>query len=174
MALVGHSQGWGISPWFCQLQQELTCWDAWWGEGNGTRTGGLGVGQGPWTFRQDTSWPILDPQIKWVICGCHYYDLLNSVCQDVNLAHIWLVMAEEEKEKVEMGTSALHDISVSAFLLLGMDIQNIQCISVFLMCCSGLTCAWILKPSHLQWSVQREEADPPSENFTSGMVNHSP
>jgi hypothetical protein len=36
-------------------------------------------------------------------------------------------MAEEEKEKAEAGASPLHDVSASAFLLLGIDIQNIQC-----------------------------------------------
>ena len=39
-------------------------------------------------------------------------------------------MAEEEKEKAEAGTSVLHDVSASAFLLLGMDIQNLQCVSL--------------------------------------------
>jgi hypothetical protein len=37
-------------------------------------------------------------------------------------------MAEEEKEKAEAGMSVLHDISASTFLLLDMDIQNLQCI----------------------------------------------
>jgi hypothetical protein len=46
--------------------------------------------------------------------------------QDVTLAQVQLAMAEEEKEKAEAGTSALHDVSASAFLLLGMDIQNFQ------------------------------------------------
>jgi hypothetical protein len=46
--------------------------------------------------------------------------------QDVTLAQVRLAMAEEEKEKAEAGTSALHDVSASAFLLLGMDIQNFQ------------------------------------------------
>ena len=36
-------------------------------------------------------------------------------------------MAEEEKEKAEAGASPLHDVSVSVFLLLGINIQNIQC-----------------------------------------------
>jgi hypothetical protein len=34
-------------------------------------------------------------------------------------------MAEEEKQRDE-GTSILHDVSVSVFLLLGLDIENIQ------------------------------------------------
>jgi hypothetical protein len=47
-------------------------------------------------------------------------------CQDVTLAQVWLSIAEEEKEREEAGTGALHDVSASAFLLLGMNIQNIQ------------------------------------------------
>jgi hypothetical protein len=39
-------------------------------------------------------------------------------------------MAEEEKEKAEAGTSPLHDVNASAFLLLGIDIQNIQCVFI--------------------------------------------
>jgi hypothetical protein len=54
--------------------------------------------------------------------------MLNDVCQDVTLAQVRLAMAEEEKEKAEAGMSALHDISASAFLLMGMDIQNLQCV----------------------------------------------
>ena len=54
--------------------------------------------------------------------------MLNDVCQDVTLAQVRLGMAEEEKEKAEAGMSALHDISAGAFLLMGMDIQNLQCV----------------------------------------------
>ena len=50
--------------------------------------------------------------------------MLNDVCQDVTLTQDRLTMAEEEKEKAEAG----HDISASAFLLMGMDIQNLQCV----------------------------------------------
>jgi hypothetical protein len=35
-------------------------------------------------------------------------------------------MAEEEKKKAETGTGIIHDVSASAFLLLGMDIQGLQ------------------------------------------------
>jgi len=35
-------------------------------------------------------------------------------------------MAEEEKARVEAGTAVMHDVSVGAFLLLGMDIQGLQ------------------------------------------------
>ena len=47
-------------------------------------------------------------------------------CQDLTLAQVRLTMAEEEKERAEAGTGAFHDVSASAFLLLGMEIQNIQ------------------------------------------------
>jgi hypothetical protein len=47
-------------------------------------------------------------------------------CQDLALAQVRLTMAEEEKERAEAGTRALHDVSASTFLLLGMEIQNIQ------------------------------------------------
>ena len=46
--------------------------------------------------------------------------------EEVTLAQVWLVMAEEEKQRAKVGTSTLHDVSGSAFLLLGLDIQNIQ------------------------------------------------
>jgi len=46
--------------------------------------------------------------------------------QDLTLAQVWLTMAEEEKERAEAGMGALHDVSASTFLLLGMEIQNIQ------------------------------------------------
>jgi hypothetical protein len=35
-------------------------------------------------------------------------------------------MAEEEKARAEEGISIVHDVSPSAFLLLGMDIQSLQ------------------------------------------------
>ena len=53
--------------------------------------------------------------------------------QVVTLAQVRFAMAEEEKEKTEAGTGALHDVSASAFLLLGMDIQNLQCVSLSLI-----------------------------------------
>jgi len=45
---------------------------------------------------------------------------------DVTLQQVRLLMAEEEKAKVEAGTSIMHDVSAGAFLLLGMDIQGLQ------------------------------------------------
>lgn len=36
------------------------------------------------------------------------------------------MMAQEEKDRVEAGTGVMHDISASAFLLLGTDIQTLQ------------------------------------------------
>jgi len=42
------------------------------------------------------------------------------------LAQVRLVMAEEEKERVEEGTMFIHNFSASAFLLLGTEIQNLQ------------------------------------------------
>jgi hypothetical protein len=36
------------------------------------------------------------------------------------------MMAEEEKDKVEAGTGAVHDVGAGAFLLLGIDIEGIQ------------------------------------------------
>jgi hypothetical protein len=47
-------------------------------------------------------------------------------CQDITLAQVRLTIAKEEKERAEAGMDALHNVSASAFLLLGMDIQNIQ------------------------------------------------
>ena len=45
---------------------------------------------------------------------------------DVTVQQVRLLMAEEEKAKVDAGTSVIHDISAGAFLLLGMDIQGLQ------------------------------------------------
>ena len=44
----------------------------------------------------------------------------------MTLAQVRLVMAEEEKERVEEGTTFIHDVSAGAFLLLGTEIQNLQ------------------------------------------------
>jgi hypothetical protein len=45
---------------------------------------------------------------------------------DITLQQVRLLMAEEEKARVEAGTGIIHDVSASAFLLLGMDIQCLQ------------------------------------------------
>ena len=45
---------------------------------------------------------------------------------DVTLQQVHLLMAQEEKSKAEAGNSIMHDVSSSAFLLLGMDIQCLQ------------------------------------------------
>ena len=45
---------------------------------------------------------------------------------DVTLQQVRLLMAEEEKASAEAGTSSMHDVSGSAFLLLGMDIEGLQ------------------------------------------------
>ena len=37
-------------------------------------------------------------------------------------------MAEEEKEKAEAGMSPLQDVNMGEFLLLAINIQNIQCV----------------------------------------------
>jgi hypothetical protein len=42
------------------------------------------------------------------------------------LHQVRLHMAEEEKERADPGTGIIHDVSASAFLLLGMDIQVLQ------------------------------------------------
>lgn len=54
--------------------------------------------------------------------------LADQLALDVTLAQVRLIMAEEEKERAEAGSSAMHDVSVGAFLLLGMEIQNLQCV----------------------------------------------
>jgi hypothetical protein len=45
---------------------------------------------------------------------------------DVTLQQVRLLMAQEEKARVEAGTSVTHEVSAGAFLLLGMDIQGLQ------------------------------------------------
>jgi hypothetical protein len=53
--------------------------------------------------------------------------LTDGICaSDVTLQQVRLLMAEEEKRKAETGNSVMHDVSASAFLLLGMDIQCLQ------------------------------------------------
>jgi hypothetical protein len=54
--------------------------------------------------------------------------LADQLAPDVTLAQVRLIMAEEEKEKAEAGSSAIHDVSAGAFLLLGTEIQNLQCV----------------------------------------------
>ncbi|KAF7971126.1 hypothetical protein HWV62_22000 [Athelia sp. TMB] len=44
----------------------------------------------------------------------------------VTLDQVRLQMAEEEKARVEAGTSFTHEITAGAFLLLGMEIRNLQ------------------------------------------------
>jgi hypothetical protein len=44
----------------------------------------------------------------------------------VTLAQVRLTLAEEDKKQVEEGRSTSHNISPSAFLLLGMDLQGVQ------------------------------------------------
>jgi hypothetical protein len=38
------------------------------------------------------------------------------------------MMAEEEKAQAETSTVITHDVSTAAFLLLGVDIQVLQCV----------------------------------------------
>jgi len=48
------------------------------------------------------------------------------------------MMAEEEKQRVEEGQAAAHDVSAGAFLLLGIEIQGLQCAFHLLQGCSPL------------------------------------
>ena len=57
-------------------------------------------------------------------------NLLIMLYLDATLAQVRLAMAEEEENKAEAGMSILHNVSESAFILLGMDAQNIQCICI--------------------------------------------
>ncbi|KIM91411.1 hypothetical protein PILCRDRAFT_607 [Piloderma croceum F 1598] len=45
---------------------------------------------------------------------------------NVTLQQVRLSMAEEEKARTEAGTGSTHDVTASAFLLLGMDIEGLQ------------------------------------------------
>jgi hypothetical protein len=49
-----------------------------------------------------------------------------TLCSDVTLAQVRLLMTEEEKKNAEAGDSVMHDVSASAFLLLGIDIEGLQ------------------------------------------------
>ena len=65
-------------------------------------------------------------------------NLLIMLYLDVTLAQVRLAMAEKEN-KAEAGMSILHNVSESAFILLGMDAQNIQCICIIYMYSQMLT-----------------------------------
>ena len=60
------------------------------------------------------------------------YGLWRDVCLfigpllDVTLQQVWLLIAEEEKVRAEAGNGSMHDVTASAFLLLGMDIEGLQ------------------------------------------------
>ena len=41
-----------------------------------------------------------------------------------------LMMAEEEKERAELGTTYVHSVSASAFLLLGIEIETLQLVRI--------------------------------------------
>lgn len=51
---------------------------------------------------------------------------LTHTVTDVTLQQVRLIIAEEEKARADAGSSMTHDITAGAFLLLGMDIQNLQ------------------------------------------------
>ena len=48
------------------------------------------------------------------------------------------MIAEEEKQRVEEGQAAAHDVSAGAFLLLGIEIKGLQCAFHLLQGCSPL------------------------------------
>lgn len=48
----------------------------------------------------------------------------------VTLHEVRLLMAEEEKTRAEAGMSIMHDVSAGAFLNLGMEIQDLQCVYI--------------------------------------------
>lgn len=62
-----------------------------------------------------------------LVSRSHFHRYMNlNYTPDVTLQHVRLMMAEEEKARVEAGTGIIHDVSAGAFLLLGMEIQNLQ------------------------------------------------
>lgn len=50
----------------------------------------------------------------------------TNIPSDITLQQVRLLIAEEEKARAEAGSSVTHDVTAGAFLLLGMDIQNLQ------------------------------------------------
>lgn len=44
----------------------------------------------------------------------------------MTLDRVRLEMAKEEKVRAEEGTSLTHEVTAAAFLILGMEIQNLQ------------------------------------------------
>jgi hypothetical protein len=57
--------------------------------------------------------------------------MLTKLQPDVTLAQVRLAMAEEEKQRAEEGLIAAHNVSAGAFLLLGTEIQSLQCVSYY-------------------------------------------
>jgi hypothetical protein len=57
-------------------------------------------------------------------CQCVAVPLTRIL--DVTLQQVRLLMAEEEKARIEAGMSITHDVSASAFLLLGINIKGLQ------------------------------------------------
>lgn len=52
--------------------------------------------------------------------------ILTCSITDVSLASMRLLLAEENRQEVESGRGVTHEVSPSAFLLLGMEIQGLQ------------------------------------------------
>lgn len=48
----------------------------------------------------------------------------------VTLHEVRLLMAEEEETRAEAGMGIMHDVSAGAFLNLGMEIQDLQCVYI--------------------------------------------
>lgn len=63
-------------------------------------------------------------QVSSTQTPCHI--LANTCYIDITLQQVRLIIAEEEKARADAGSSVTHDVTAGAFLLLGMDIQNLQ------------------------------------------------
>lgn len=79
-----------------------------------------------WEKDQSSPDPYRLPKSSELFTGHLVLYTPANVYSDITLQQVRLLIAEEEKARAEAGTSATHDVTAGAFLLLGMDIQNLQ------------------------------------------------
>lgn len=61
------------------------------------------------------------------------FNVPHTITTEITLQEVRLMMAEEEKKQVEEGTSVTREVGESAAIVMGMEIQNTQCVSLLLI-----------------------------------------
>lgn len=69
-------------------------------------------------------------QVSWLHI---FHDSPTDRSLDITLQQVRLLIAEEEKARAEAGSSVTHDVTAGAFILLGMDIHNLQYVHMQVM-----------------------------------------